>query len=101
VLHQREPTKPASKNFLQQQARFDQFISTFNQERPHEALNVRYPAELCSPSPRSYNGLPELERSRKATVILPVTRRVTGDGTPPVPLARTAVAPAPTNAPAR
>jgi len=31
-----EATKPASKNFLQQQARFDQFISTFNQERPHE-----------------------------------------------------------------
>ena len=56
-----EATKPASKNFLQQQARFDQFISTFNQERPHEALNMRYPAELYGPSPRSYNGLPELE----------------------------------------
>jgi putative transposase len=56
-----EATKPASKNFLQQQARFDQFLSTFNQERPHEALNMRYPAELYSPSPRSYNGLPELE----------------------------------------
>ena len=37
-----EATKPASKNFLQQQARFDQFISTFNKERPHEALNMRY-----------------------------------------------------------
>src|ERR1700686_3104098 len=56
-----EATQPASKNFLQQQARFDQFLSTFNQERPHEALNMRYPAELYSPSPRSYNGLPELE----------------------------------------
>src|ERR1700758_3105006 len=56
-----EATKPASKNFLQQQARFDQFITTFNQERPHEALNMRYPAELYSPSPRPYSGLPELE----------------------------------------
>jgi len=56
-----EATKPASQNFLQQQARFDEFITTFNQERPHEALNMRYPAELYSPSPRPYNGLPELE----------------------------------------
>src|SRR5437763_1392843 len=37
------------------------FTSTFNQERPHEALNMRYPAELYSPSPRPYNGLPALE----------------------------------------
>src|SRR5215475_4861784 len=56
-----EATKPASKNFLQQQARFEEFITTFNQERPHEALNMRYPAELYSPSPRPYSGLPELE----------------------------------------
>jgi len=56
-----EATKPASKNFLQQQARFDQFVTTFNQERPHEALNMRYPAELYTPSPRPYSGLPELE----------------------------------------
>src|ERR1700704_2674514 len=56
-----EATKPASKNFLQQQARFDQFVTTFNQERPHEALNMRYPAELYTPSPRPYSGLPELD----------------------------------------
>jgi putative transposase len=57
----KEATKPAAKNFLQQQARFDQFIHTFNQERPHQALNMKYPAELYSPSPRAYQGLPELE----------------------------------------
>jgi len=57
----KEATKPAAKNFLQQQARFDQFIDTFNQERPHQALNMRYPAELYQPSPRPYNGLPELD----------------------------------------
>src|ERR1700728_3627251 len=56
-----EATRPAAKNFLQQQARFDEFIDTFNQERPHEALNMRYPAELYQPSPRPYKGLPELE----------------------------------------
>jgi hypothetical protein len=43
------------------EARFDQFISIFNEQRPHQALNMRYPAEIYTPSPRPYNGLPELE----------------------------------------
>src|SRR5215469_10720201 len=34
----KEATKPACRNFLQQQARFDKFIEVFNNERPHEAL---------------------------------------------------------------
>jgi putative transposase len=57
----KEATKPAAKNFLQQQARFDQFIDIFNRERPHQGINMRYPAELYTPSPRPYNGLSELE----------------------------------------
>jgi putative transposase len=57
----KEATKPAAKNFLQQQARFDQFISIFNEERPHQGLNMRYPAEIYTRSPRPYNGLPQLE----------------------------------------
>jgi putative transposase len=55
-----EATKPPGKNFLQQQAKFDQFIRIYNQERPHQALNMRYPAELYAPSPRPYIGLPDL-----------------------------------------
>ena len=55
------PTRPAAKNFLQQQARFDRFISTFNEERPHQGINMQYPAELYSHSPRPYEGLPQLE----------------------------------------
>jgi putative transposase len=57
----KEATKPAAKNFLQQQAKFDRFISTFNEERPHQALNMRCPAELYRTSPRLYSGLPELD----------------------------------------
>ena len=56
----KEATKPPGKNFLQQQAKFDVFIQDYNQERPHQALNMRYPAELYTPSPRPYTGLPEL-----------------------------------------
>ena len=56
----RETTRPPEMNTLQQQARFDSFIEEFNQERPHEALAMKTPAEVYSPSPRAYNGLPEL-----------------------------------------
>ena len=56
----KEATKPAAKNFLQQQAKFDRFIEVYNHERPHQALGMKYPAELYAPSPRPYTGLSEL-----------------------------------------
>ncbi|WP_218940417.1 IS481 family transposase [Denitrobaculum tricleocarpae] len=56
----RETTKPAGQNSLQQQARFDDFIREFNEERPHEALDMKTPAEVYQPSLRPYQGLPEL-----------------------------------------
>jgi len=42
----KEATRPAGRNFLQQQAKFDRFMQCFNFERPHQALNMKYPAEL-------------------------------------------------------
>ena len=57
----KEATKPASKNLLQQQERFDRFIEYFNHERPHQALNGRCPGQLYRPSRRPYTGLSELE----------------------------------------
>ena len=56
----KEATRPPGMNRLQQQARFDDFMSEFNTERPHEALGMKCPAEIYSASPRPYNGLPEL-----------------------------------------
>jgi transposase InsO family protein len=56
----RETTRPPEMNSLQQQARFDRFVEEFNNERPHEALAMKTPAEVYSPSPRPYNGLPGL-----------------------------------------
>jgi len=50
----KEATKPASYNFLQQQQRFDRFAGVYNNERPHQALDGRYPAELYTPSARVY-----------------------------------------------
>lgn len=50
----KQATKPASFNFLQQQERFDDFIRIYNNERPHQALNGQYPAEVYTPSARVY-----------------------------------------------
>ena len=50
----KEATKPASFNFLQQQSRFDKFIEIYNSQRPHQAIGMRYPAELYTPSARPF-----------------------------------------------
>jgi transposase InsO family protein len=57
----KETTRPPGMNSLQQQARFDEFVDEFNTERPHEALNMKCPNNLYTPSPRPYNGLPEIQ----------------------------------------
>jgi len=56
----KEATRPPGANSLQQQARFDDFVEEFNAERPHQAIGMKCPAELYTPSPRPYHGLPEL-----------------------------------------
>lgn len=55
-----EATRPPGSNILQQQGRFDAFVHEFNTERPHEALDMKCPAQLYAASPRHYDGLPEL-----------------------------------------
>ena len=40
---------------------FDGFIECYNNERPHQALNMGYPAEHYVPSTRPYRGLPDLD----------------------------------------
>jgi transposase InsO family protein len=56
----KETTRPAKTNFLQQQARFDEFTDEFNQERPHQALAMKTPAQVYTPSKRPYDGIREL-----------------------------------------
>jgi transposase InsO family protein len=56
----KETTRPPEMNSLQQQGRFDAFVQEFNTERPHEALDMKTPAQVYSASPRPYSGLPEL-----------------------------------------
>jgi hypothetical protein len=57
----KEATRPPGRNILQQQARFDVFVSEFNTERPHEALAMKTPVDLYTPSARRYNWPPEID----------------------------------------
>src|SRR6187397_306677 len=56
----KEATKPAAANVLQQQARFDTFVDRYNDDRPHQALAMKVPADVYERSPRVYRGLDEL-----------------------------------------
>lgn len=57
----KEATKPSGQNFLQQQAKFDEFLEEYNTDRPHEALEMKYPSEIYVRSDRSYQGLSPIE----------------------------------------
>src|SRR5690348_6099672 len=56
----RGATKPAAANVLQQQARFDDFITRYNTDRPHQALGMKGPADLYARSSRVYRGLEDV-----------------------------------------
>src|ERR1700676_3196594 len=60
-----ETTRPAGMHSLQQQTKFDDFLEEFNNERPHQALDMKCPAEVYTPSTRPYRGLPELLSTTK------------------------------------
>ncbi len=49
-----ETAAPPAAGLAQQQRRFDYFRHQFNQQRPHEALGQRTPAQRYAPSPRQY-----------------------------------------------
>ena len=57
----KETTKPPRQNLLQQQGRFDDFQDEYNTDRPHQALDMKYPSEIYSTSQRAYQGLPPVE----------------------------------------
>lgn len=55
-----EATKPPRSNLLQQQERFYGFRQEFNHERPHQALDMKCPADVYQKSSRSYEGVKEI-----------------------------------------
>ena len=47
-----ETARPPAMNILAQQERFDAFVDEFNSERPHQALDMKRPADVYTASPR-------------------------------------------------
>ena len=57
-----ETAKPPAANRRAQQRAFDRFRQQFNEERPHEALQLKTPASCYQSSPRVYpDRIPEPE----------------------------------------
>jgi putative transposase len=48
-----ETTKPPAASSRAQQRKFDAFVHEYNEERPHEALDMSTPAQLYEASPRA------------------------------------------------
>ena len=57
IQHPHDPLKIAAD---QRFPKFDEFISQFNGERPHEALAMKMPADVYRPASRAYTGVPEV-----------------------------------------
>jgi putative transposase len=53
--------RPPAYSLLQQQEKLDRFQQVYNHERPHQAIAMKVPAELYTPSVRAYQGLPAIE----------------------------------------
>jgi len=49
-----ETTRPTGKNLLQQQERFDNFVNEYNNARPHEALQMKYPCDVYQASSKPF-----------------------------------------------
>ena len=57
-----ETTRPPAANLAAQQRKFNAFRQEFNQQRPHEALDLETPADCYTPSLRPMpNKIPPLE----------------------------------------
>ena len=57
-----ETTRPPAANLAAQQRKFNAFRQEFNQQRPHEALDLETPADYFTPSLRPMpNKIPPLE----------------------------------------
>lgn len=72
-----ETANPPRANPREQQHAFQRFQAVFNDERPHESIDMKTPAEVFVPSPRPFpRKLPEIEYAAGS-----VTRLVLGNGT--------------------
>ncbi len=76
TLKEDAATPPAHSLSLQRQ-RFEHFTKSFNSERPHQALGMRTPASVYSPSERPYPAAQDLITYDNRHIVRPVRRNGT------------------------
>lgn len=55
-----ETTRPPRPTLISQQEAFDKFIKIYNEERPHEGIENKYPSEVYKPSQKVFKPLEPL-----------------------------------------
>jgi putative transposase len=68
-----DTTQPPSQTVAAQQRRFDRWRHRFNHERPHEAIGMRRPADLYTPSARRYRRSDSKVRYAEGFIVKPVS----------------------------
>lgn len=71
-----ETLRPPAATMRSQQARFDRFLTEYNEDRPHEAIENATPSARYAPSPRAYpSRLPSIDYAAHV-----LTRKVAASG---------------------
>lgn len=68
-----ETTKPSGKNQLQQQEKFNHFRAVYNDERPHEALEMKVPSDFYQKSVISFAEAQKIDHYKMHDFIRTVT----------------------------
>lgn len=69
-----DTTQPPSRNLRAQQRRFDRWRHEFNHVRPHEAIGMRRPADLYTPSTVRYCGTDKMIHYPANYLVKPVSQ---------------------------
>ncbi|MGZ3722605.1 MAG: integrase core domain-containing protein [Bdellovibrionales bacterium] len=69
----RATSRPAADNLLQQQEKFDRFMNEYNNERPHEALDMKTPSEVWQKPVRQMPSSPPEPNYKNEDLIRVVT----------------------------
>jgi len=72
-----ETASPPAPTLLAQQARFEEFTLSFNRERPHQALGMKTPLSMYSPSEKAFPAKLDAITYQEPYIVRPIRRNGT------------------------
>jgi putative transposase len=72
-----DTASPPAPTLLAKQARFEEFTLSFNGERPHQALGMKTPISMYSPSERAYTAKLDAITYQGRYIVRPIRRNGT------------------------